>query len=154
MPAPDEPSPLPIGTISVGDRSYDVLLRATHDGIEYVGRLWFVESDWDDAGVPDHGVLPGRTRDEVEALARRLTDADLLARYGRAAAHTRRFVALRTVTDEFLRKVRYLNQVAVSMRAGLLDLDGAAQEIDFTEKQLHALVGRLRDVAGIEELRV
>lgn len=154
MPASDEPAPQPIATIAVGDRTYDVLLRTEHDGIEYVGRLWFMESDWEDAGVPDHGVIPARTRDEVEALARRLTEADLLARYGRAVAHTRRYVALRTVTDEFLRKVRYLNQVAVSMRAGLLDLEGAAQEIDFTEKQLHELVDRLRDVAGVEELRV
>ncbi|HEX8716362.1 MAG TPA: hypothetical protein VF722_05225 [Gemmatimonadaceae bacterium] len=150
----DETAPPRIAAITVGDRTYDVTLRIAHDGIEYVGRLWFAESEWDDAGIPDHGILPGRTRDEVDTLARRLSESDLLARYGRAVAHTRRYHALRTVTDEFLRKVRYLNQVAVSMRAGLLDLEGAAQEIDYTEKQLHEIVARLRDVAGVEELRV
>jgi hypothetical protein len=36
------------------------------------------------------------------------------------------------------------------MRAGLLDVDGAAGEIDLTEKQLHELVDRLRSFAGVE----
>src|SRR6185437_16076675 len=106
-------------------------------GIEYVGRLWFAESEWDDAGIPDHGILPGRTRDEVDTLARLLSESDLLARYGRAVAHTRRYHALRTVTGEWRRKVRDLNQVAVAMRAGLLDLDGFSNETATTEKQLH-----------------
>jgi hypothetical protein len=54
------------------------------------------------------------------------------------------------VTEEVLAKIRYLNQVALSMRAGLLDMEGAAQEIDLTEKQLHDLIGKLREVAGVE----
>jgi hypothetical protein len=33
----------------------------------------------------------------------------------------------------------------------LLDADGAAQEIELTERQLHDLVEALREVAGIEE---
>ena len=37
------------------------------------------------------------------------------------------------------------------MRAGLLDAEGAAQELDLTEKQLHELVNRLRKDAGVEE---
>ena len=36
------------------------------------------------------------------------------------------------------------------MRAGLLDMDGAAQEIDLTEKQLHELIDRLKSYAGVE----
>jgi hypothetical protein len=36
------------------------------------------------------------------------------------------------------------------MRAGLIDLEGAAQEIDYTEQQLHQLVRRLRAAAGVE----
>jgi hypothetical protein len=50
-----------------------------------------------------------------------------------------------------LAKIRYLNQVAISMRAGLLDVDGAAQEIDLTEKQLHTLIDRLAAYAGVED---
>ena len=58
---------------------------------------------------------------------------------------------LRATTGELLRNVRYLNQVAVSMRAGLIDMEGAAQEIDFTEHELHEIITRLRDVAGVED---
>jgi len=50
-----------------------------------------------------------------------------------------------------LSKIRYLNQVAISMRAGLLDVDGAAQEIALTERQLHEIVDRLRALAGVED---
>lgn len=142
-----------IATVNVGGQRFAVSVLISYDGIEYVGRLWFAEEDWEDAGIPDRGVLPGRSRDEVVAQARRLNGDELVARYKRAAANKRRFLALRTVTDEFLRKVRYLNQVAISMRAGLIDLDGAAQEIDVTEHQLHELIRRLKDVAGVEDDR-
>ncbi len=151
---PSEESVQPhIATISVGGQRFGVSVLISYDGIEYVGRLWYAEEDWEDAGIPDRGVLPGRSRNEVVAQARRLTGDELVARYKRAAANKRRFIALRSVTNEFLRKVRYLNQVAISMRAGLIDLDGAAQEIDVTEHQLHELIRRLREVAGVEDGR-
>jgi hypothetical protein len=38
------------------------------------------------------------------------------------------------------------------MRGGLLDVEGAAQEIDLTEGQLHELIDRLRTLAGVEDL--
>jgi hypothetical protein len=120
------------------------------DGIEYVGRLWFADASWDDMGLPDRGAVPGRTRDEVLVLARRLTAHDMMLRYRRALAERRRFTGLRRATDDILNKIRYLNQVAVSMRAGLLDSDGAAAEIDLTEKQLHEIVEKLKAYAGIE----
>ena len=84
-------------------------------------------------------------------MAKRLRPEDLVRRYHRALAEKRRFLGLRRTTEEILSKIRYLNQVSVSMRAGLLDVDGAAQEIEVTEKQLHELVGQLRGVAGVEE---
>lgn len=37
------------------------------------------------------------------------------------------------------------------MRAGLLDVDGAAQEIDLTEQQLHGLIDELGKHAGVEQ---
>jgi hypothetical protein len=37
------------------------------------------------------------------------------------------------------------------MRDGLLDEEGATQEIELTEAQLHECVDRLRKSAGIEE---
>jgi hypothetical protein len=84
-------------------------------------------------------------------MAQRLTTDELVRRHRRAVAEKRKFHGLRRATDEVLAKIRYLNQVAISMRAGLLDVDGAAQEIDLTEKQLHALIDRLAAHAGIED---
>lgn len=140
-----------IATINIGSRRLGVTVRIAYDGVEYLGRLWFAEHEWDDGGIPDRGVLPGRTPDEVMAIARRFTEAELVARYRRAATSTRRYTTLRSIIEDFLRKARYLNQVAISMRAGHIDLDGAAQEIDITEHQLHELIRRLRDAAGVED---
>ena len=140
-----------IATINADGRRLAVSLNVAFDGIEHVGRLWFAEEEWEDEGIPDRGVISGRTTEDVIVSARALSETDLLARHRRATVNKRRYLSLRAVTDEILRKVRYLNQVAVSMRAGLIDLDGAAQEIDFTEHQLHELVARLRDAAGVEE---
>jgi hypothetical protein len=140
-----------IATIGADGRRLTVSLIVAFDGIEHVGRLWFAEEEWEDQGIPDRGVISGRSLDEVMTAARVLTEPELLARHQRATVNKRRYLSLRAVTDEILRKVRYLNQVAVSMRAGLIDLDGAAQEIDFTEHQLHELVARLRDAAGVED---
>lgn len=140
-----------VTTIDHDGRRYNVSVVTQFDGIEYVGRLYFADDAWDDAGLPDRGPLPGRTRDEVLGLARRLTPQDLVLRYRRAVAEKRRFVGLRRATDDILSKIRYLNQVAISMRAGLLDVEGAAQEIALTERQLHEIVDRLRVFAGVED---
>jgi hypothetical protein len=150
MPLHDDTVQPHVTTIDYQGRRYSVSCRIVFDGIEYVGRLWFADDAWDDTGIPDRGALPGRDRDEVMALAKRLSTGELVLRYRRALAEKRRFVGLRKVTEEILSKIRYLNQVAISMRAGLLDMDGAAQEIDLTEKQLHELIDRLKSYAGVE----
>src|SRR5207245_338322 len=105
------------------------------------------------AFLRDRGALPGRSRDEVVALAQRLTQPELALRYRRAVSERRRFFELRRATEDVLSKIRYLNQVAISMRAGLLDAEGATQELEITEKQLHELVARLRYAAGVESDR-
>ena len=139
-----------IGAVEVGGRRYTATCRIAWDGIEYVGRVWFADESGQDSGLPDRGALPGRTRDEVLKLAQRLTTDELARRLKRAQAEKRRFHGLRHATDDILAKIRYLNQVAISMRAGLLDVEGAAGEIDLTEKQLHELIDRLRNHAGVE----
>ena len=139
-----------IATIEHDGRRLDVSCRIAFDGIEYVGRLWFADANLADSGLPDRGGLPGRSRDEVVTLAQRLTPPELALRYRRAVAERRRFHELRHATDDILSKIRYLNQVSISMRAGLLDAEGAAQELELTEKQLHELVERLRFTAGVE----
>lgn len=136
-------------TLDADGHHLDVAIHVGWDGIEYVGRLWFTDQSWEDVGFPDRGALPGRTPEEVMVLAAQLRPEDIARRYQRALAEKRRFHGLRRATDDVLAKIRYLNQVALSMRAGLLDAEGAAQEIHLTEVQLHELVGELKVHAGI-----
>jgi hypothetical protein len=139
-----------IATIEHDGKRLDVTCRIAFDGIEYVGRLWFADVGLADSGLMDRGGLPGRSREEVVALAQRLTPPELALRYRRALAERRRYFELRRATDEILTRIRYLNQISISMRAGLLDRDGATQELELTERQLHELVDQLRGAAGIE----
>jgi hypothetical protein len=140
-----------VGTVEADGRRYAVTCRIGWDGVEYVGRLWFADEAEEGDGLPDRGLLPGRDRDEVMHLAKRLTPDELRRRLKRANTEKRRFLGLRKLTDEILAKIRYLNQVAISMRAGLLDVEGAASEIDLTEQQLHDLIDQLRDYAGVND---
>jgi len=75
-----------VGTIEHAGRRYNVSVRIVWDGIEYVGRLWFADEAWDDLGIPDRGAFPGRTREEVTAQTKRLTEPELIKRYKRALA--------------------------------------------------------------------
>lgn len=151
-PTPDRPESEPrhVATIDVDGRRFAVTLRIGHNGVEYVGRLWFTDATWEDAGFPDRGSLPGRSEANVVALVAHLPLEELVLRYHRAVAEKRRYHRLRRVTEEILARVRYMNHVAISLRAGLLDSDGAAQQIDLTERQLHELVKTLRHHAGVE----
>jgi hypothetical protein len=139
-----------LSTLEIDERQVRVSLHTTHDGIEFVGRLWFAESIWKNSGIPDRGVFPGRTESEVLALAERLRPDELIQRYRRANAEKRRYHGLRRLTMELLSKIRYLNQVALSMRSGLLDRDAAAHEMQLTEQQLVELVKQARVMAGVE----
>jgi hypothetical protein len=140
-----------VTTVVVDSHRYDVSVEITHDGIEYRGRLRFTDEAWaDDDGVADFGSLPGRRIDEVVAYAQSLSDEELVQRFRRAVVDKRRYLGLRRMTEEVLGGIRHLNKVATSMRAGLLDIEEAAAEIDETEQQLHQLVGKLRHVAGVE----
>ena len=151
MPGYDEVEQPEVGSFEIDGQTIEVRMRIIFDGVEHVGRLWFAEEGWDDDGIPDRAAFPGRTKDEVFALAKRLYPHEFVSRYRRAQAEKRRFHTLRRITDDILAKIRFLNQVGISMRAGLLDVEGAAQEIELTERQLHDLVDRLRPAAGVEE---
>jgi hypothetical protein len=139
-----------IATLDVEGRSVRVSLRTRHDEIEFIGQLWFGEDDGSSRAVVDHASLPGPTIDDVVALARRLTLAELRQRYDRAMRERRRFNPLRRVTQDLLAKVRRLNQVAIALQAGLVESGDGADQLADTEAQLHALVDRLRDAAGIQ----
>jgi hypothetical protein len=150
MGLPDSSAQPHISTLEHLGKRYSVTCRVTFDGIEYVGRLFFAEEGFEHAGLPDRAAIPGRTREQVLDVARRLTPQELGLRHRRALAERRRFLKLRRATEELLTKIRYLNQIAVSVREGWIDEDGANQEIELTEKQLHDLVAQLRGLAGVE----
>jgi hypothetical protein len=139
-----------VTTTDIDGRTYSVSVRVDFDGIEHVGHLLFRDSDWEeDEGLRDHGMIPGRSRDDIQAAARALSNHDLTLRHRRAITDRRRFNGLRQLTQEVLAQIRYLNKVATSMRAGLLDVEEAANEIASTEQRLHDMVGQLRNYAGV-----
>ena len=145
----DQTEPVHLTTVDIDGRRFNVTLAVEFDGVEHVGHLWFADEEWDDDGVRDHGSIPGVTPGDVLAHARQFGGTELELRYQRAQADKRRFHGLRRVTDEVLSNIRYLNKVATSMRAGLLDVDEAAAEIDETEQRLHEMICRLRSFAGV-----
>jgi hypothetical protein len=149
MPITGQIEELHVTSVEIDDRRYDVAMGVEFDGVEYVGHLWFCDEEWDDEGVRDQGAFPGRTLEEVRAHAMELSEEDLILRFRRAQADKRRYLGLRKITDEVLSSIRYLNKVATSMRAGLLDVEEAAAEIDSTERRLHEMIGRLRHFAGV-----
>jgi len=140
----------PLGTISIDDRDVRITLHTSHDGIEFVGRLFFADSDWGNNGIPDRGVFPGRTSDDVLALARKLQPDELTQRYRRANAEKRRYHGLRQLTMELLAKVRYQNRVAIGIRSGLLDPEAGQHELDLTEGEMVNLIRQMKFQAGVE----
>ncbi len=139
-----------LSTIEMDGKPCDVSVRIAYDGIEYIGRLFFSDPATG-TGIPDHGAIPGRTIEEAINFARRLTLEDFTRRYHRARADKRRYSALRKATDEMLMKIKYMNRVSINMRKGLLDAEGAKQEIELIQKQLHEMIDRLPSQAGLEE---
>ena len=150
MPELNEDDELFVTTAEIDGRTYSVTVRVEFDGIEHVGHLLFRDAEWEeDDGIRDHGTIPGRTREDIQVIARQLTNHELTLRHRRAVSERRRFSGLRMITQDVLGQIRYLNKVATSMRAGLLDVDEAAMEIASTEQRLHEMVGQLRTYAGV-----
>ena len=139
-----------LATLHLDGRDVFVTLQMTHDGVEIVGRLLFADAGWHEAGSPDRGTIPGRTMEDVIRQARELRPDELSQRYRRAASTRRRYHGLRHLTQDLLAKVRYMNQVGVSMRSGLLDADAAQQELELTEGQMLELVRQMKHLAGVE----
>jgi hypothetical protein len=137
-------------TIDMDGKPCDISVRIAYDGIEYIGRLFFSDPATG-TGIPDHGAIPGRTVEEAVQFARGLTIEDFTRRYHRARADKRRYTLLRKATDEMLMKIKYMNRVSINMRKGLLDAEGARQEIELIQRQLHEMIDRLPSQAGQEE---
>ena len=139
-----------VADVDIDGRRYAVNIEIAFDGVEHIGRLHFVEDDWEeDGGIADLVGITGRSPNEVTAAARALSSSDLAQRYRRAQSTTRRFHGLRRATEDILSRIRHLNKVSTSLRAGLIDVDDAAREIDATEQQLIDIVRQLRGYAGV-----
>ena len=141
-----------LATIDADGALCDVIVRFSYDGLEHIGRLWFSGPAVGDKPLPDHGGIPGRTIEEAIQLAERFTTDDLLRRFYRARAEKRKYLQLRRATEQLLDKVKYMNRIALSIKGGMLDADGARQELDLIVKQLHDLVDTMPAMAGVEEV--
>ena len=139
-----------VGTIEVDGKKYNVSIRLAYDGIEYIGRLWFADASTDSIGIPDHGAVPARSVEEAVELARRLNEEDLKRRCHRALAEKRRYIKLRRATDDILINIKYMNRVAINMRSGMLDAEGASQELALIQRQIEEIVKTLPSHAGVE----
>lgn len=140
-----------LATIDADGALCDVTVRLTYDGLEHIGRLWFSGPAVGKKAIPDHGAVSGRTVDEAIQLAERFTPDDLLRRLYRARAEKRRYLQLRRATEQLLDHVKYLNRVALTVRAGMIDSDGGRQELDLVVRQMHEIVDTLPNLAGVEE---
>lgn len=139
-----------VGAIEMEGRRYAVSIEIAFDGVEHIGHLRFADEDWNEGdGVSDKVGIPGRSPNDIVQVARTLSETELSQRYRRAVTTTRRFHGLRKATEDVLASIRHLNKVSTSMRAGLLDVDDAAREIDATEQRLVEMVRQLRDYAGV-----
>jgi hypothetical protein len=88
--------------------------------------------------------IPGRTPNDVIHAACSLSHAELQQRYSRALSTTQRSRGWLRTTEELMANIRQLAKLSTSLRAGLLDVDDAAREIDATERQLADMTRQLR----------
>ncbi len=140
-----------LATIDADGALCDVIVRFSYDGLEHIGRLWFSGPAVGEKPLPDHGGIPGRTIEEAIQLAERFTTDDLLRRFYRARAEKRKYLQLRRATEQLLDKVKYMNRIALSIKGGMLDGEGARQELDLIVRQMHELVDTMPSMAGVEE---
>jgi len=137
--------------IAIDEQWYEVSVQLWHDGTKYAGRLWFEGPGTGEGGMPGRRLFYGGTPDELLERVQELTQDELRAQFRHAMVDRRRYLPLRAATDEILRNIRQLNQVAVEWRTGAADAQQCEQEMDRIEEQLRELVASLRTLAGLEE---
>jgi len=139
-----------IRVITVDGNTYRAIVRVGFDGVEYIGRLWFIDQIDSKLAFLDHGAVPGSTLEEAVRKARAFTPAELEHRCQRALGEKRRFGKLRRATDEMINQIKYLNRVVISLQAGMLDREGGQQEIQQIQNQILEIVRSLPIHAGVE----
>jgi hypothetical protein len=140
-----------IRVITVDGHTYRTTLRVGFDGVEYIGRLWFIDTVDSELAFLDHGAIPASTVEQAVRKARDFTDGELEHRCHRALGEKRRFGKLRRATDEMINQIKYLNRVVISLQSGMLDREGGQQEIQQIQNQILAIVRSLPIHAGVED---
>lgn len=140
-----------IRVITVDAHTYRTTLRVGFDGVEYIGRLWFIDTVDSELAFLDHGAIPASTVEQAVRKARDFTDGELEHRCHRALGEKRRFGKLRRATDEMINQIKYLNRVVISLQSGMLDREGGQQEIQQIQNQILAIVRSLPIHAGVED---
>jgi len=137
--------------VTVDGQTYRAVLRVGFDGIEYIGKPWFIDQVDSNLSFVDHGAVPGSTVEEAVRKAREFTQAELAHRCHRALGEKRRFGKLRRATDEMIRQIKYLNRVVINLQTGVLERDDGHQEIQRIQNQILAIVRSLPIHAGVED---
>ena len=140
-----------IRVIAVDRNTYRTTLRVGFDGVEYIGRLWFIDKVDSELAFLDHGAIPAATVEEAVRKAKEFSDGELEHRCHRALGEKRRFGRLRRATDEMINQIKYLNRVVISLQSGMLDRDGGQQEIQQIQNQILEIVRSLPIHAGVED---
>jgi hypothetical protein len=140
-----------IRVITVDGHTYRTTLRVGFDGVEYIGRLWFIDKLDSELAFLDHGAIPASTLEEAVGKARRFSEGELEHRCHRALGEKRRFGKLRRATDEMINQIKYLNRVVISLQSGMLDREGGQAEIQQIQNQILEIVRSLPIHAGVED---
>jgi hypothetical protein len=140
-----------IRVITVDEHTYRTTLRVGFDGVEHIGRLWFIDTVDSELAFLDHGAIPASTVEQAVRKAREFSDGELEHRCHRALGEKRRFGKLRRATDEMINQIKYLNRVVISLQSGMLDREGGQQEIQQIQNQILAIVRSLPIHAGVED---
>jgi hypothetical protein len=136
--------------IELDDQIYTVTLRVSYDGVEYMGRLRFMDTG---SGITfqDHAAVPGSSVLDAVRRATEFSETEMAQRCYRALSEKRRFTRLRSTTDEIINKIRFLNRIAVGLEKGMIDPVGGKQELDQVQEELLDIVRTLRLHAGVED---
>jgi hypothetical protein len=141
-----------IRVVTIDGQTYRATLRVGFDGVEYVGRLWFINAADSQLAFQDHAAIPGFTVQDAVRKARGFAQAELEHRCHRALSEKRRFGKLRRATDEMINHIKYLNRVVINLQNGMLDRDGGQEEIGQIQRQILEIVRTLPLHAGVEDV--